>query len=105
MLGNVFTPMLSDFYQTVNAVDRRFEVIFVSLDNSEAEFNSYRAKMPWPAIPFHDSRIELLTTKHSIDTIPQLVVLRADGTVLVEEAKNEVKLKGSGAFDEWLAKK
>eukprot|EP00830_Metopus_es_P010350 TRINITY_DN19966_c0_g1_i1.p2 TRINITY_DN19966_c0_g1~~TRINITY_DN19966_c0_g1_i1.p2 ORF type:complete len:131 (-),score=34.15 TRINITY_DN19966_c0_g1_i1:9-401(-) len=69
----IFTPILVDFYQEVNAMERNLEIVFISLDNSEYEYESYRAKMPWVAIPFNDTRIDRLVAKFNIDEIPCLL--------------------------------
>jgi len=61
--------------------------------------------MPWLAIPFNDPRVEQFTARHAIEEIPELVIMKNDGMLIDEEAKNSIKLKGSAAFDEWLARK
>ena len=57
-----FTPILAQFYNTVNKklgcknisdpIDRKFEIIWVSRDSSVEEFVNYYSKMPWLALPF-----------------------------------------------------
>ena len=57
-----FTPLLAQFYSTVNKKlgsknvsdynDRRFEVVWVSRDSSPDEFVQYYTQMPWLAVPF-----------------------------------------------------
>jgi nucleoredoxin len=52
-----FTPVLRDFYNEVNANGKKLEIIFGSLDKSEAEFQSYYGEMPWISIPHGDPKI------------------------------------------------
>ena len=56
-----FTPQLSQFYSIVNQLypNKPLEIIFVSLDGSQREFNDYYNKMLWTAIP-HDQSAHVL---------------------------------------------
>ena len=56
--------------------------MFVSLDSEEDQFNSYRATMPWPAIPFRDPRRALLQMALAVKSIPALVLLDAKGKII-----------------------
>ena len=49
-----FTPALARFYEEQKAAGSNFEVIFVSVDDSEAEMVAHMVdtKMPWPAVRF-----------------------------------------------------
>jgi len=52
-----FTPMLKAFYEA-HAESSNFEIVFVSSDKSDAEFEKYYAGMPWKALPFHKRDIK-----------------------------------------------
>jgi len=45
-----FTPKLIEFYKKMSGKD--FEVVFVSSDKDESQFNEYYGSMPWLALPF-----------------------------------------------------
>ena len=51
-----FTPKLAKFYEEYNKKqgDKKFEIVFVSSDKNEGEYNSYYGEMPWLALPFRD---------------------------------------------------
>jgi thiol-disulfide isomerase/thioredoxin len=46
-----FTPILVDFYKRMNEKKKKFEVIFISKDQSAEQFGAYYSKMPWLAVP------------------------------------------------------
>jgi len=94
-----FTPMLSEFYKKVKGMGVDFEIIFVSSDRKENDYNSYYNEMPWLAIPFGDSRINSLKTMYEIAGIPTLIfvnpktgeLLTMEGTDIVyEENENQI---------------
>ena len=49
-----FTPKLSEFYTKTKEIlgPQKFEVIFVSSDNTLEEFNEYFGVMPWRSLKF-----------------------------------------------------
>ena len=53
-----FTPILSEFYnkfKTENASTGKYlELVFVSSDRDETQFNEYFATMPFLALPYQD---------------------------------------------------
>ena len=51
-----FTPVLKKFYQKVKAAQGdKFEIVFVSSDQDENQFNGYFGEMPWLAVAFTDA--------------------------------------------------
>lgn len=47
-----FTPMLAQLYTMLRAAGKKFEVVFVSADKSESDFDAYFGEMPWLALPY-----------------------------------------------------
>jgi len=77
----VFTPKLKRARDEIrSAVGSQFEVVFVSSDAEEAGFAKYRAKMPWPAVPYlvEEERREALAERLGATSLPCLVLV--DGT-------------------------
>ena len=98
----MFTPKLRQFYNEVNSTSKRLEIIWVSADEDEQEFNEYFEEMPWLSIPFEPTVLrEDVSEKFDIPSIPQLVILNKDGTVKSSTGKTEVEQKGVSAFDSW----
>uniref|UniRef100_A0A915DWV2 protein-disulfide reductase n=1 Tax=Ditylenchus dipsaci TaxID=166011 RepID=A0A915DWV2_9BILA len=101
-----FTPVLKTFYETLKDASKNFEVVFVSRDRDSDSlleyYNDHHGK--WAYIEFGDAKIAELLTKFEIKTIPALKVIKADGTVVVNDARSEVESKGANAlklFEEW----
>lgn len=50
-----FTPKLADFYKKFrDANGEKLEIVFISSDRDENQFQRYFDEMPWHAIPFND---------------------------------------------------
>ena len=97
-----FLPMLKDFYDEVNEDDKKVEIIFVSLDKSQEEQESYHKEMgSWPRVAFSNEEARAaLKTKYGVEKIPAIIVLDGDK----EKAKcsdgvNDVRNMGPMAYD------
>ena len=99
-----FTPVLAEFYNQANANGKKIEIIFGTCDKSESEFESYYNDMPWAAIPHGDAHISGMMQKFGITGIPHLMIMKKDGTVIVENARNEVQSQGPGIVTTWEQK-
>ena len=83
-----FTPKLIEFYKKNNS---NFEVIFVSLDTNNDEFNDYFSKMPWKSLPFNNSQSEELSDFFSVSGIPTLVLVDYEGNILTKSGKELIE--------------
>jgi len=84
-----FTPALVKFYHDAKAAGANFEIVFVSLDDSEEEMLQYTGdqKMPWPALRF-DALDELDFVKQAAGRgIPCLAALDSRGLILAHSYK------------------
>ena len=101
-----FTPMLINFYKSLKKDN--FELVFVSLDRTEAEFNEYVADMPWKCIPFSvDAGVkQKIAMKYGASGIPHLVVVdkTPDRKVITSEGVSEVQLDPEGKNFPWRPK-
>ena len=98
----MFTPKLRQFYNEVNSSSKRLEIVWISADEDEEEFNEYFEEMPWLSMPFDPSELrEEVSEKFDIASIPQLLILNKDGSVKSATGKAEVEQKGASAFDSW----
>jgi nucleoredoxin len=82
-----FTPRLASVYRKLKARGTNFEIIFVPLDQAVEEYAEYFSEMPWPGLPLGDKRTQELIEALGVETIPALVTVKPDGTVINKEAK------------------
>lgn len=73
-----FTPAFSKVYKLLKAAGKEFEVVYVSSDREQDQFDEYYGSMPWRAIPYARRDLkEALSSHFEIEGIPSLVVLDA----------------------------
>lgn len=103
--GNKFTPKLISIYQkikemlTKDDVDHQdFEIVYVSSDRNEIEFNSQFSSMPWLALPFGDIAIKNLAKYFDIRGIPSLVILGPNGKTVTKNGRNLINLYQQNAY-------
>lgn len=86
-----FTPKLVEFYKVLRNEHKDVDIVYLSSDKSEAEFNQYFAKMPWLALPFDERNIKTkLSGKFKVEGIPTLLLLNSDGVVISKDATQRV---------------
>ena len=94
-----FTPELRRVYEELRGDGKRFEVVFVSADRSQEDFDAYYAKMPWLALPYDDRELQGdLNRLYGVRGIPTLVLLNPkDGSVISADGTEAVSY-GAGAW-------
>jgi len=88
-----FTPSLVTFYNKFRKEfkeKKKFDIVFVSSDNSEEAFNEYYRSMPWKAVPFDEPTRTKLGRKFKVEGIPTLVILGPDGATLTSSGVEAV---------------
>jgi len=98
-----FTPRLVDFVAKLKEAGMDLPIIFASSDKDDTSFQAYFSEMPWFAFPHGDARIEALKQKYSVSGIPWLVLLDAEGNLVVNEADTDVP-QGPEVYAKWLGK-
>ena len=85
-----FTPELVKFYDETKVKHPDFELIFVSSDHSAKEMKEYMiwGKMNWLALDYSQRQLPVLKSLSSRG-IPYLIVLDAEGKVLVARPAGE----------------
>ncbi|XP_039010555.1 probable nucleoredoxin 3 isoform X2 [Hibiscus syriacus] len=75
-----------------------FEVVLVSSDREQNEFDANLCSMPWLAVPFEDRTRQDLCRIFNIKAIPALVLIGPDGKPISTNGKNIITLYGAKAF-------
>ncbi len=73
--------------------------MFFSGDSNHDHFNEYYAEMPWPAVPWKDARIKSVAKEFKVKGLPQLIVMKRDGTVLNSNAVEMITKEGPMAIE------
>jgi thiol-disulfide isomerase/thioredoxin len=84
-----FTPKLIENYK--NGLREKMEIIFVSADRSQKEFDEYFGEMPWLALPYSKRKEQQeLSEAFGIEGIPSFVVIGADGITITTDGCSKV---------------
>lgn len=96
-----FTPTLAKAYKDA-LKSKGMEVVFVSSDQSQKDFDSYYKEMPWLAVPFARRDVkEALSKKFKVQGIPTLVILDAEGNIITTDGRSKVASDPQGAQFPW----
>lgn len=103
--GMKFTPKLIFIYHKIKEMlaqggvdDHDFEIIYVSSDRNDIEFNAEFNTMPWLALPYGDVAIKSLAKYFDIRGIPSLVILGPNGKTVTKNGRNLINLYQQNAF-------
>ena len=97
-----FTPVFAELYREMNEDERKFEVVFFSGDSTKEHFDEYYEEMPWPAMPWKDPRLKIVAKEFRVKGLPQLIVLKRDGTLISNNAVQKITEEGPEAIEELL---
>ena len=86
-----FTPKLKNFYEVANKEKKQLEIVFVSSDRSEAEYNEYTGTMPWLSVPFGNEAIDNLNDAFEVQGIPCFLLFNNEGKLLDDKARTTVE--------------
>lgn len=100
-----FTKKLIQMYEEVNRSEQQFQVILVSGDLTDTDFDTYYKTMPWLAIPFEDEAGADLATVHKVTSMPVLILIDKDGNVKKDKANKDItdnpKATPTEIFEKW----
>ncbi|XP_030845401.1 tryparedoxin-like [Strongylocentrotus purpuratus] len=89
----MFTPTLAEFYKAFTKKNEgKLEIVFVSSDQSQEDFDGYFKDMPWLSLPYVDrERKGKLGTKFSVEGIPTFIIIDSKtGAIVCSKARDEV---------------
>jgi nucleoredoxin len=97
-----FTPVLAGAYRRLRAAGRPVEVVFLSWDETAAEYGHYAGTMPWARLPHKDPRVDALAHALGVRSIPALVAVSArTGAVMNADARSAVQQDPTGGGYPW----
>ncbi|CAG0915043.1 unnamed protein product [Notodromas monacha] len=98
-----FTRFLREFYQELREEEASFEIIYVSLDKTRADFTNFYTNChgDWYAIPSDEETATQLRRFCNIIAIPQLVLFHSSGILLSGNGKADIWEYGNQAWDAW----
>ena len=98
-----FTPKLIDFY---NDYSDSLGVVLISLDKSPAVQQKYmqKYKMKWLATENNSSTSKILSQKYDIQSIPTLIVLAPDGSLITKKGRKAVEKRPQEAINSWKSR-
>lgn len=97
-----FTPELAAYYndwQAANA-DKKLEIVFISSDRDQSDFDGYFKEMPWAALDFSAREAkQKLSENYGVRGIPTLVILDKTGATVSTNGRGQVMSnKGAKKF-------
>lgn len=97
-----FTPQLAKNY-TEHLKAKGMEIVFVSSDKDQAQFDSYFASMPWLALPYSQRMLkDTLSKKYKVRGIPSFVILDgANGELITVDGREAVTEDPTGKDLPW----
>jgi nucleoredoxin len=98
-----FCEQLKRSYEKINekAMLPVFEVVFVSADKSQEDFDNYMREAPWLGVPFSELKLrKKVMTVYGAATLPKFVLLSPSGKVLTDDEK-WLRLDPNGAKFPW----
>lgn len=100
-----FTPALAQFYNEMNKKGKKFEIVWVSRDQTTDDFIKYYQHMPWLAVPVEviEKVAQVLATKYKMKGIPHLVILDGnDASVYTLDGRTMVAKDKYGLEFPWV---
>lgn len=86
-----FTPELVSFYNKAKEAGKKVEVIFISSDRNEDDYQEYTAEMPWLAVSMHNTGVKKkLSAACEVEGIPTLVLLDSELNIETTDARSFV---------------
>lgn len=74
------------------------EIVFVSFDHNESEFEEHFKCMPWLAAPFDVNLSRRLSKRYYVKHFPSLIALNSDETTIEEDLVGLIEDYGAEAF-------
>ena len=124
----MFTPKLADAYKSLSDdMKKNFDIVFISLDKEQSQFDEYFKDMPWKALPYAGKSIFFffsvknnnknfsvwffyadrqrstqLGEKFPVEIIPTLVILSPTGEMITSQGVEELSASSTESVHRWM---
>jgi len=99
----IFSKELFEIYNEGNQGEKLLEIVQINYEKPETtSMKQILIDKPWIFIPIHDPKIEDLTKRFGIETIPVFLVLDQNGKIISETARADIVNDGPKIVDKWL---
>lgn len=99
-----FTPQLAEWYKN-GLKDKGLEIVFVSSDKSEDQFDEYFSEQPWLALDYSDRKLKNeLSELFGVEGIPSVVIIDSDGSVISKDGRGAIAGDPKGENFPWYPK-
>lgn len=86
-----FTQELVKFYNEVNKTETQLQILFISSDDTSADFEEHYKLMPWFAVTYDDESREDFGYACKVVSLPHLILIDKDGKVKRDKAHNDIR--------------
>ncbi|KAD2803933.1 hypothetical protein E3N88_37310 [Mikania micrantha] len=93
-----FIPQLVQAYNTLKETGKEIEVIFVSFDRDENEYEEHIKGMPWLVVPFNLILQTFIGNAYKVNQIPLFIPLDVGTKLLSKDAVGLINDYGADAF-------
>jgi len=100
-----FSAKLVTCYESLREADKKLEIVFLSSDGSEEEFDQYYSSMvtetgrQWLSLDYAQRDLKNdLEELFGVEGIPTLVLIKKDGTIISTDGTERIEKFGPGAF-------
>ena len=86
-------PHVLKLYRKLNKYSKVIEIVFISCDRNEEQFNENVLDMPWCYIPFREQGTrEIITRHYEVSGIPMMILINKWGVSVSNTVMSDISL-------------
>lgn len=94
-----------EIYEDAKFLNFPIEVIYIPMDDTEEDsVKAYENQANWFTIKFDDPLVTVLQYMYSVSSIPRLLVMKMDGTIVSSHGIPDLEQYGKNAIITWTSK-